>query len=466
MNGSSGELNKRIARTVLEQRLFNPGDTVVVAISGGADSTALLDLLSKLPECPLSLVAAHINHCLRGPDSDTDEEFSRCLALRYAIPFESRRIDVKGFAARHGLNLEDAGRRARIGFLEEMREKWGATAVVLAHHADDQAETVLMRLLRGSGPHGLSGMPYCNGRGFVRPMLDITRQEIEAYLARQGLAWREDASNRDTTFLRNRIRNELLPSLEQYNPAVKAHLATTASLLSDEDRLLEQLATELSGQACAMRGNTIACDVTLLSSQPPPLRRRVFRQALQRLAGNLHHFSRLHIAALEHLLASPRPNAALTLPQDISAVREYGTVLLSRSSLAIPPDTTELIIMEPGRYTLPGGGMLTITTEPSAPDFRTLPTDSACFDREKVPFPWRVRTFRAGDRIVPLGMHGSKKVKEIFMEARVPLSRRRAIPLLFSHDTLIWVCGLRTSDLARVDCPSSRVIRAVLSASE
>jgi tRNA(Ile)-lysidine synthase len=464
VNRPSHELCRRIARTIREQGLFRPGDTIIVAVSGGADSTALLDLLSKLPDFPLHPVAAHLNHCLRGPESDADEEFVRRLALRHAIPFESRRIDVKAVAMQQGLNLEDAGRRARIGFFEEMREKWQASAVVLAHHADDQAETVLMRLLRGAGPHGLTGMPYRNGRGFVRPMLEITRQEIEAYLAEQGLPWREDASNLDTSFLRNRIRNELLPLLEQYSPAVRSRLTTTAALLSDEDWLLQQLAEELTGQACSMEENTLVCDIRFLESQPRPLLRRVFRLTLERLAGNLDHFSHLHIAALEHLLDSPRPNATLNLPQGVTAVRAYGTLLLSRAGVAAPPDTTELIITEPGCHTLPGGDRLSLFPETSAPDFATLSSCSACFDLEKAPFPWLVRTFRAGDRMVPFGITGSKKIKEIFMEARIPLSRRRTIPLVFSGDTLIWVCGVRTSNLARVDDSSSRFIRAVFSA--
>ena len=195
-----------------------------MALSGGADSAALLDLLSRLPGYNLHLVAAHLNHSLRGVESDADEEFCRLLAARYAIPFEARRIDVRRVAEESRLNLEDAGRRARIELFDEIRIKYGATAVALAHHGDDQAETVLMRLLRGSGMTGLSGMAYRNARGYVRPLLDITRPDIEQYLRGRGLEWREDASNSDTAYLRNRIRHQLLPLLEEYNPDIRALL--------------------------------------------------------------------------------------------------------------------------------------------------------------------------------------------------------------------------------------------------
>ena len=193
MTAISTTLPARLARIIREQKLFAPGDTIIVALSGGADSTALLDLLSRLPGLSPRLVAAHLNHCLRGPESDRDEEFVRSLAEQYRIPLECRRVDVKEHSRRERHNLEDAGRRARIVFLSELRDSWHATAVALAHHADDQAETVLMRLLRGAGPGGPAGMPYRNGREFIRPLLGVTRAELAAYLAEQGLAWRENS---------------------------------------------------------------------------------------------------------------------------------------------------------------------------------------------------------------------------------------------------------------------------------
>ncbi len=462
MNGSSANLITRVIRVVRQHHLFQPGDTVIVGLSGGADSTALLDLLAGLPGFSLRLVAAHLNHCLRGPESDADEEFCRNLALRYAIPFESRRLDVKEYATQQGLNLEDAGRRARIAFFDELRVTWQATAVALAHHADDQAETVLMRLLRGAGPDGLAGMPYRNGRGSIRPLLNISRSEIEAWLTERGLTWREDASNRDTAFLRNRIRHELLPLLEQYNPAIRERLTATAALLADENDLLERLAGDLADRSCSGDGETIRCDIDLLAGQHPALRRRVFRHLLGRLAGNLDHFSGRHITALERLLESPNPNASLDLPQGITAAREYGSLLLRRPCATPVPAADEQLIAGPGRYPLPGGGSLTVTIEPAPSALSPFPPDSAWFDPTKAPFPWLLRTFRNGDRIVPLGMTGSKKVKDLFMDEKIPLPQRRRIPLLFSGETLIWVCGLRSSNLSRSDGSSSRVIKAVL----
>jgi len=462
VKGSATDLIDRVARAVREHSLFRPGDTVVVGLSGGADSTALLELLTKLPGFSPRLVGVHLNHCLRGQESDADEEFCRALALRHAIPFESRRTDVKELADQQGLNLEDAGRRARIAFFDEVREKWQARAIALGHHADDQAETVLMRLLRGAGPDGLSGMPYRNGRGYIRPLLEVSRLEIEAYLTGHGLTWRDDASNLDTAFLRNRIRHELLPLLEEYNPAVRNRLTATASLLGDENLLLERLADDTFAQICTRDNEAWVCDIGMLTAQPTALRRRLLRRMLERQAGNLDHFSRLHIASLELLLASPRPNAVLNLPQGITAVREYGSLRVQHASS--PPPLSDIIpIPGPGRYPLPSGGFLSVSLEPGPPDMAALPSHTACFDPAKAPFPWQVRPFQPGDRLVPLGMDGSKKVKDLFIDAKIPLPQRRRIPLVFSNGTLIWVCGLRSSNLSRVDGSSSRIIRAVLS---
>ena len=445
--------------------LFGPEDTVIVALSGGADSTALLDLLSRLPGLSPRLVAAHLNHCLRGAESDRDEEFVRSLARHYRIPLEYRRMDVEELSRRERLNLEDAGRRARIGFLSELRDSWQAAAVALAHHADDQAETVLMRFLRGAGAGGLAGMPYRNGRKFVRPLLGVTRAELALYLTERGLTWREDASNHDTAFLRNRIRHELLPLLEQYNPAIRERLAKTAAMLSDEHHLLNRLATENTDRVCTMDGDSLACSVAHLAEQPPALRRRSLRLMLERLSGNLDHFTGRHIEAMERLLASPRPNGILNLPQHITALREYGSFVLRRAVAPPPADMGELAIAGTGHYLLPGGGALTLTPVPASAAAEPLAADTALFNPERTPFPWHVRTFRNGDRISPFGMTGSKKVKELFIDAKVPRSQRRNIPLLFCGDTLLWVCGMRVSRFGCPDGTSGHAVKAVFSRS-
>ena len=455
-------LHTRITDAIRTHRLFRPGDTLIVGLSGGVDSTALLDLLTTLPGYPLRLVAAHLNHGLRGAESDADEQFCRDLAAGYAIPFETRHTDVRGEAARGSLNLEDAGRRARIAFFDELRGRWQATAVVLAHHADDQAETLLMRLLRGSGMTGLAGMPWRNGRGYIRPLLSTTRAELEAYLAERRLKWREDASNLDTAFLRNRIRHELLPLLERYNPSVRDVLTTTAGILSEENALLEELAAQEAGKACRFQDGAAACSIPLLNTRPAALQRRIIRLMLLRLTGSLEHFSHRHLENILQMAAARRPNLRISLPRGIVAVKEYDTIAI-RFQQATPRETAEITISGPGGYQMPDGSTLRIELAAPPTDLRGTP-DTVFFDADRLPFPWLVRTFRPGDRIQQLGMNGRKKVKDLFIDEKIPRERRARTPLLFCGGELLWVVGLRTSHLARVDEHSSQVVKAFFSA--
>lgn len=451
-------LPARIEHSIRMHGLFKAGDTVIVALSGGADSCALLDMLHGLEALKPCLVVAHLNHCLRGQASDEDERFAAAMASRYKLPFESRRQDVLAMARCDRLNLEDAGRRARLVFLEEIRRKWHAKAIALAHHSDDQAETVLMRLLRGAGMTGLSGMSYSDARHRIRPMLDISRAEIEEYLKARGISHREDASNSDTSLLRNRIRHELLPLLENYSPAVRRHLTATAALLADENSFLEQSAMKLAAAACESDGDTVICHLHHLSGQHPALRRRLFRYILQQTAGSLMHFSRRHIAMLEQLADSPTPNASINLPHSITARREYNRLILGpAASMQQMSEQTAFTIAAPGRYTLADGGELLVSVAHSLPG-GILPAGlKACFDAELAPFPWLVRQFRNGDRMTPLGMSGSRKVKNIFIDSKVPLPLRHRIPLLFFGTELIWICGLRTSEKARISCSTTRI---------
>jgi tRNA(Ile)-lysidine synthase len=456
-------LHTRISDLARSQHLFRPGDTLIIGLSGGADSMAMLDLMATLPAFQLSLVAAHLNHCLRGDDSNLDEQFCRDAAARYGIPFESRRVDVRAAAAAGSLNLEDAGRRARIAFFDELCRTWHATAVVLAHHADDQAETVLMRLLRGSGMTGLAGMPWRNGRGYIRPLLNTTRAELEAYLADRRLNWREDASNCDPAFLRNRVRHELLPLMERCNPAVRTSLATTARILSEEDALLDALTEQAAKQVCRFPGDCATCGITLLRTHPAALQRRLIRLMLSRLAGNLEHFTSRHLEDILHMTAAARPNLRICLPRGLTAFREYDTLVI-RGQETKQPEAAEVIIPGPGSYRMPDGSRLCIefAAQPAEP-FNSPAT--AYFDGNRMPFPWHVRTFRPGDRIQPLGMSGRKKVKDLFIDEKIPAVRRALIPLVFCGGELIWVAGLRTSHPSRVDALTTLIVKAVFSLS-
>lgn len=449
-------LHTHLLTVVRRLKLFEAEDTLIVGLSGGADSVALLDLLATLPGYRLRLIAAHLNHSLRGDESDADEAFCRSLAEQYAIPCETRRINVAALTFATSRGLEDAGRKARREFFEELAERYGAHGIVLAHHADDQAETVLMRLLRGAGSHGLAAMNVKNGR-YLRPLLDVRRSRLEEHLNERGLAWREDSSNRDTVFLRNRIRHELLPLLETYNPSIYDCLNTTSGLLADESCLLDELAHQAADSACSESPDGWSCSIPDLAALHPALQRRLIRLILARTSRGLDFFTSTHIEDIRSLALCGPPNGRLTLPRSTTAIRAYDRLTITSATLTACTDW-EMEITAPGRYQLPDGGYLEIGEATREDTPAAVGRHTIRVDLDKAPFPWLVRSPRSGDRLAPVGMQGHKKLKDIFIDDKIPLQQRHQTPVVLSRQEIIWACGLRASRTVQPDSQSTRIV--------
>ena len=449
---------KSLIAKIQRQRLFEPDETVVVAVSGGADSVALLDILSHFEEGHLHLVVAHLNHGLRGTDSDGDEMFVSRLAESYGLPFESRRADVTGLAQAERLSLEDAGRRERYRFLAETARAHQATSIALAHHRDDQAETVLIRLLRGAGATGLSAMVSLSRGLLKRPLLKISRAEIERYMRDRGLSHRTDASNADTTILRNSIRHELIPLLARYNPKISERLAATAEILACDEELLDGV-TEAAFDRVARRGEagwTLAVDA--LAAEPRGLRLRLYRRALFEQRGDLLRIGLSHLEAIDLLVASSRPNSRLKLPGDCWVSRSYGSLRFGGGSPSEPPGYRQAV-EGLGSHSFVSGRRLLVQSVPRPASLDPGAPLVAYLDPAQAPFPWLLRSFVPGDRFRPLGMSGSQKVKDLFINEKVPAAERRRIPLLVSAGRILWVCGVRMGEEARIDAAAGPVLR-------
>lgn len=448
---------RKVGNYIRLHKLLNPGDTVIVAVSGGADSVALLDVLASLKPLSLRLIVAHLNHCLRGAESDADEAFVCKLAQRYGTSFVTSAVDVKTLSRQEKLSLEEAGRIARYRFFGEIATSCNARCVAVAHHADDQAETVLMRLIRGTGGSGLVAMSPGSG-SVIRPLLAVTRAEIENYLEQKGLQHRIDQSNTDLNFLRNRIRHELIPFLKNYNPAIAERLATTAEALSEDERILESVTTR------ALRNHAVigAAEVTLAVAgtdlEPPAIRIRMYRQAVQQLKGDLSRVGSTHLYDIDALLMTGKPNGRLNLSDGIVVVRRYGQMVFSREN-EVAAEPYALTIEGPGSYVLPGGGVLTIDVAVPPRNWLDVPEQVAYIDGDAVPFPWQIRTFAPGDSLVPLGMERRKKVKNVFIDRKVPLVARRRIPLFFSGETLFWIGGIMLAASGRLTASTSLVLK-------
>ncbi|MBJ6751415.1 tRNA lysidine(34) synthetase TilS [Geomonas sp. Red421] len=449
---------KDLVAIVRNQHLFAPGETVVVAVSGGADSVALLDILTRLEDERLNLVVAHLNHCLRGTESDDDEKFVSALATRHHLPFVAIRVDVASFAAAEGLSMEDAGRQARYAFFHEIARRRGAKSIAVAHHLDDQAETVLIRLLRGAGGTGLSAMT-AGGDGLVkRPLLQVSRAELELYLNGRGLTWRTDSTNSDTTILRNSIRHELIPTLRKYNPRISERLAATAEILAADEELLEHLTCSAFERLASHEDETVVFDIEALLKEHRGLRLRLYRHGLHELRGDLMRIALTHLEAIDRLASSSRPNASLKLPGALRVERCYGRLSFT---CAAPQAAKrwELVVSEEGSYKLDNGMTLTVRRVERPDDLATGSKRIVYLSAEAAPFPWLVRPFTPGDRFTPLGMTGSQKVKELFINEKLPLHERSRVPLVFSDGEIVWVGGVRVGEKGRVTPATGAVLR-------
>lgn len=453
-------MKTKIAQAIVDHRFFDEGDTVIVAVSGGADSVALLDVLASMGGLSLKLIVAHLNHMLRGAESDDDETFVRALAASYGLAADFASVDVKGLSREKKISLEEAGRVARYDFFNEVARRHWARSIALAHHADDQAETVLMRLVRGAGATGLCAISPRSGGNLVRPLLTVTRNEIEAYLRQRGLAYRTDSTNSDTVFLRNRVRHELIPYLETYNPAIRERLVATADALARDEEVLDGITDAAFARHGGEDHGVVTLDVTGCSAEPAGVRLRLYRRAVLRAKGNLERISSGHLRDIDLMLFARKPHMMLSLPDELRVAKSYATISFFPAPAAVHPAGYETVVAGMGVYDLPGGYRLTVKEGLPSAAWGEHSPQAACFDGEAAPFPWLLRTFRPGDRIVPLGMTGHKKVKDLFIDDKVPLDRRRRIPLLFSGDRLLWVGTVRVSAEAAVTGRTRTAIRA------
>ena len=407
----------------------------------------LLDLLESLDDYRLDLVVAHLNHLLRGEESDQDEEFVREASARRGLPCVVERADVRALARSEKRSLEEAGREARHRFLETVIRRQGAECAALAHHADDQAETVLMRLLRGAGATGLGGMSPRSGWK-VRPLLDATREQIAEYAAAKGIAFREDYSNIDRRFLRNRVRHELLPLLATYNPLISRTLGATAAILAADDEVLTGRAEQRFDLLALVSVGEVNFPVAELLHEPDAVRFRLYRLAIQHLNSDLRSISYRHLLDVDRLLLHDAPSCSVTLPRSLRAGRVYDSLRFFLNGISRAGE--EVRIDGFGSYPVFGG---TLLVSPATPPFSadSLPSSHALIDLDAAPFPWTIRNFLEGDRMIPFGMTGSKKLKDIFIDLKVPRHCRREVPVLCDvGGEILTVLGVRRSTLAPV----------------
>jgi tRNA(Ile)-lysidine synthase len=477
------QLEQRVLRSVRESRMIPAGSRVAVACSGGADSIALLRLLATLRgDLGIVVMAAHLNHGLRGVESDGDEAFVEATALEIGVAWVRERVDVAVESERSGWNLEDAGRRARQAFFERLAGSGRADGIAVAHTADDQAETVLAQMIRGTGPTGLAGIFPTSGH-VVRPLLEFRREELRAYLREIGQNWREDSSNGDTTRLRARIRAKLVPQLRaEFSPTIVEHLNTLAQLSREENEFWEALVESRFSILAACRNGTIeiaAADLLeplpLVEDSPTsaspgngsavsPLRaltERLIRRLYKGVRGELRELTALHVANVIRLAAGDGQCAEVELPGGIVAGLSLGRLTFQKaerheaSAPRISGTSQEKISYQYCVESLENGEQTVAIPELNTPirlkviDWSGMESDTKretpALDADLMRFPLILRSWRPGDAYRPKGRSSAKKLKELLLANRVPAGERATWPVLESEGQIVWALGLPPS---------------------
>jgi len=451
-----------VLETIRQRGLLDDADRVAVALSGGPDSVALAWVLLELQRrAPWRLVGlVHVHHGLRGPSADADEAFCRALAGRMALPIHVTHVDVAARARERRVSLEVAGRHARYAAFGAAATEMQATTIATAHTLDDQAETVLLRLLRGAGGRGLSAIRPRRGP-YVRPLIDCRRAAVVEYLIERGETFREDSSNHDVSIPRNRVRHVLLPVVAAHWPAGIAALARFAELAAADEQCLTDFAHRSGAMQFRESERSAQIDTAAVAGLPVALGRRVIRGAIEAVGG-VPSFR--DIEAIRRLTRADKTTGRLDLPS--LSVRRHGAIVsVARSER--PPEPTRQVegprpLAVPGEVKLAEtGATIRASLKKGAEAAATfaLPGQMAVLQADSLPRPLAVRYRRPGDRLRPLGAPGSRKLQDWFVDRKVPRSTRDRVPLVVdARDRIVWVAGFTIAHEYRVTAAAEGVV--------
>jgi tRNA(Ile)-lysidine synthase len=459
-------LLEQVKRTIDRYHLLNRGDRLIVGVSAGVDSMVLLRLLTSLrQEFDLSLIVAHVNHGLRPKESEGEAELVQKESERLGLTFEYGLFDVKAFKKAGGLSLQDAARRIRFHFFNLLLQRHGANKIALGHNADDQVETLFLRLMRGSGLGGLKGiLPIREGK-VIRPLLEVWRREIESFAQEMKIPYLLDSSNLKEDYLRNRLRLTLIPFIErEYQPNLKKIVLKTSAILREENDYLERAAEEAYQNIIQEGRDILSFKLPDYQSLHPAIQRRILRKMCGKIYGsrmNLESTEGIKIDRLYKKLFSVHPSFLLELPQGGSLEKRYDLVTMKKER-AKPVLPFEVELLSPGRTYIEEIGQEVVIEEISRKDRIENSyglSNRAFLDCQNLRFPLRIRNFRPGDRFQPLGVKGTQKLKEFFIDHKIPNFERQRVPLLISGEMIAWVVGYRIDERVKVSEKTQRVLK-------
>ncbi|MBW7651631.1 tRNA lysidine(34) synthetase TilS [Anoxybacillus sp. ST4] len=443
-----------------KHQLLECGTTVVVGVSGGPDSLALLHFLwSERERYHIQIVVAHVDHMLRGKQSEEDMHFVKHFCEQRSIICEVTKYDVRAYMKRTKKGVQEAARDCRYDFFEQVMKKYKARYIALAHHGDDQVETVLMRLVRGSTPKGYAGIPVKRpfGDGYIiRPFLCIDRQQIEQYCQENELYARHDPSNDKDDYTRNRFRHHVLPFLKRENVCVHEHVQQFSEIVSEDEAFLEQLTKEKLKHVMNEQEGRIRVDVPSFMRMPKPLQRRGIQLILNYLYGNVPStLSSIHIEQVLRFFERKHPSGMLHFPNGLKMIRQYEACIFTFQYEQ--PCEYEFVMHIPDTIMLPNGYQLMSEFVDHYPCIAG--DERVVIDMDQVVLPLRVRTRKHGDRMKVKGMEHAKKVGRIFIDEKVPMNERDQWPIVEdANGNIIWIPGIKKSAYTATNITKNRYI--------
>lgn len=462
---------KKVILFIEKHQLIKTDEKILVAVSGGIDSVCLLDMLYSLKNTlNIRLEAAHLNHMLRGEESDRDEAFVAKLCDRYHISLHIKRVNVKD--ASKGRSLQDIARQIRYNFLHEIQSQTDCVKIATAHTGSDQAEEVLLRLIRGTSLSGLSGIQPKRADGVIRPLITLTRQEIVTYANENNIAFVEDSSNNSLKYLRNKIRKNLLPIVEGYNGTFVKSAINLAENLCETEDFLELTAKEAENQ-CKNQENTL--NIAELQKLHTAIRKRVYRNAIIKNIGAGGKITSNHLLKIDELVMSHRQEAAYCLPEKVVVQRQGNTLVWHKmpngkptQHVDITQDVSQLIISTQGTWQIPWLQKKIVIeqadfdyTNPQKNKDTTYPK-TLWIDADKINFPIVIRRRRHGDTFKPFGAETERHLKHFLNSKKIPLPERNELPILICNERIIAIAGVELCDMLKITTDTKNILKISL----
>ena len=446
------QMEDRVLKTIKDYKLIEKGDTIIVGASGGPDSQFMIYILNSLKsQIDFEITLAHLNH-LHRKEAKNDEELVRKTAEKLNLKFFSRARSMDDYAKKHGLSSEDAGRRLRYEFFNDLAREYDNAKIAVAHNKDDQAETVLMRIIRGTGLDGLRAMDYKTAN-IIRPILDIKKSEILAYLDRQKILYAIDHTNFENDYTRNKIRLDIIPKLEEINPKAIDQIYNLSRLANDDLKILDSVIDEKFKKLAKPERDQIIFDKVKFDATDQAILRRIIRKSIEILNGEIKDISKENID--EFLTIKDLDNGKKIIIDKLVLRKTYDSYILENMNRR---EKFEEVISLPENGQINFDG-LNIKTSIINTNKYEKSKNIGYFDYDKLAFPLKVRTRRNGDRFIPLGHKSEKKLKDFFIDQKIDREKRDRFPLILSDDKIVWITSLRISDEFKVTESTKKILK-------